>query len=318
MKKAIVTGATGFIGSTFVEYLINNDIKVLALGRKEMNEISDVRRRKIKNADYLKLNMNKISLLGESMMEMGWEVGDGCVFFNLAWGGESGLSDLNVAAQMKNVVWSASALEVASKIGCSRFIQVGTMEEAFTQRYLDLDHHKDTQYNRHVIYSVAKIVAKYALKMKANQLRMDFIYVLHSHIMGPDDDKNSFLQVTLQKLIRGDELIFSTGEQYFDVTSASDCSQGYYRICQTGRPGEEYWVGSGDPRQLREYVERMYNLYPSGAEMQFGKMPYNDIVLEKEVFSIANLVNDTGYKPTMTYEQIVRDLHDYIIESRFY
>ena len=318
MKKAIVTGATGFIGSAFVEYLIKKDIEVLALGRKEVAEISDARWRKIKSAEYLKLDMNEISLLGESMSGMGWEVGDDCVFFNLAWGGESGLSDLNVAAQMRNVVWSVSALEVASKIGCSRFIQVGTMEEAFTQKYLELDHCKDNQYNRHVIYSVAKMAAKYALKIKASQLGMDFIYVLHSHVMSPDDDKNSFLQVTLQKLIRGDELIFSTGEQYFDVISASDCSLGYYRICQKGRPGEEYWVGSGDPRRLREYVERMYDLFPSGAEMQFGKMPYNDIVLDKEAFSIANLVEDTGYKPTMTYEQTVKDLHDYLIESCFY
>ena len=134
MKKAIVTGATGFIGSTFVEYLIKKDIKVLALGRKEMDEISDVRRLKIKSADYLKLDMNKISDLDASVLEMGWEVGDDCVFFNLAWGGENGLSDLNVEAQMRNVVWSVNALVVASKIGCSRFIQIGTMEEAFTQK----------------------------------------------------------------------------------------------------------------------------------------------------------------------------------------
>ena len=74
------------------------------------------------------------------------------------------------------------ALEIASKIGCSRFIQVGTMEEAFTYKYLELDHCKDNQYNRHVIYSVAKIAAKYALKIKASQLGMDYIYVLHSHV----------------------------------------------------------------------------------------------------------------------------------------
>ena len=147
---------------------------------------------------------------------------------------------------------------------------------------------------------------------------MDFIYVLHSHVMGPDDNKNSFLQVTLQKLIRGDELIFSTGEQYFDVISVDDCSAGYYEICQKGRSGEEYWVGSGDPRRLREYIERMYDLFPSGAEMQFGQLPYNDIVLDKEIFSIANLTRDTNYIPTMTYEQVVKDLHDSLIESGLY
>lgn len=318
MKKAIVTGATGFIGSNFVEYLIKNDIEVLALGRKAADEISKLRWGKIQGADYLKLEMKEILHLPEALQLMRWEVGNDCVFFNLAWGGQDGLSDLNIAAQMRNVNWCASAVETASKIGCCRFIQVGTMEEAFTEKYLELDHHIDTQYNRHVIYSVAKIAAKYVLKMKASKLGLDFIYVLHSHVMGPDDDKDSFLQVTLQKLIRGDELVFSSGEQYFDVISTSDCSQGYYRICQTGRPGEEYWVGSGDPRRLREYVERMYALFPSGMEMQFGKLPYNDIILEKETFSIANLVKDTGYEATMTYEETVRGLYDYIIESQLY
>jgi nucleoside-diphosphate-sugar epimerase len=315
MKKAIVTGATGFIGSVFVEDLIRRDVEVLALGRKDFDAISDVRRKKLSNAKYLKLNMSEISTLGELTSEIGWNVGDECVFFNLAWGGENGLSDLNVAAQLRNVVWSVCALEAASKIGCSRFIQVGTMEEAFTEKYLELDHHFNNQYNRHVIYSVAKIVAKNALKLKASKLGIKFIYVLHSHVMGPDDDKNSFLQVTLQKLISGDNLIFSTGEQYFDVISASDCSQGYYLICQKGRPGGEYWVGSGEPRRLKEYVERMYLLFPSGVEMQFGKLPYNDVVLDKEVFSISNLVKDTGFKPAMTYEQTVSDLHKYLLET---
>ena len=313
MKKAIVTGATGFIGSAYVEYLTGKNIDVLAIGRKEMDEISATRQRKLKNAQYLKLDMIKISELGEMLSCLGWAVEDDCIFFNLAWGGENGLSDMNVAAQMKNVVWCAVALEVAKNIGCARFVQVGTMEEAFTEKYLELDHHKDTQYNRHVIYSIAKMAAKRALEIKASQLGIDFIYVLHSHVMGPDDDKNSFLQVTLQKLINGDELVFSTGEQYFDVISVSDCAMGYYHICQNGRPGEEYWVGSGEPRRLREYVERMYNLFPSGVDMQFGKFPYNDVVLDKDVFSISKLTGDTGYTPSITFEQTVKDLHDYLV-----
>jgi len=196
----------------------------------------------------------------------------------------------------------------------SRFIQIGTMEEAFTNEYLELDHNQDTQYNRHVIYSIAKIAAKNALKIRAPQLGIDLIYAVNSHIMGPDDDKNSFLQVTLQKLIAKEELIFSTGEQYFDVVSVEDCALGYYLIGKKGKPGATYWVGPGEPKHLRDYVERMYKLFPSGVEMQFGKLPYNDIILKKEVFSIDNLVNDTGYKPTMTYEETVRKLHRYFTE----
>ena len=316
MKKAIVTGATGFIGSAFVEYLVKRNIEVLALGRKTLEEVPVARRNKLEGAHYLKLDMREIHILEDTLPKLEWKAGSNCVFFNLAWGGERTLSDLNVAAQMRNVAWSVSALETAKIIGCTRFIQCGTMEEAFTEKYLDLDHHKNNQHNRHVIYSVAKMVARSALKIKASQLDMDFIYVLHSHVMGPNDDKDSFLQVTLQKLIRCEELIFSTGEQYFDVVSVDDCSLGYYLICQKGKPGETYWVGSGDPRRLREYVERMYRLFPSGKEMQFGRLPYKDIVLEKEVFSIASLVEDTGYLPKMTYEQTVQTLHSHLLDTR--
>ncbi|QJB28853.1 NAD-dependent epimerase/dehydratase family protein [Limnospira fusiformis] len=317
MKKAIVTGSTGFIGAVFVEYLIKNNVSVLALGRKDFAALSDTRKTKLKGADYLKIDMRHIGALKTEINRIAWEVGNDCIFFNLAWGGVSRLSDLNVEAQMQNVVWSVNALQSAVEIGCKKFIHVGTMEEAFTYKYFELDHNIHKQYNRHVVYSAAKIAAKYALKIKASELGMDFVYVLHSHVMAPDDGKDSFLQVTLKKLINREELIFSSGEQLFDVVSAKDCALGYFLICQKGLPGAEYWVGSGEPRQLREYVERMYSLYPSGQPMQFGKLPYNDIVLTEEDFSIASLVADTGYKPTMTYEQTVQELHGSFVQSNF-
>jgi nucleoside-diphosphate-sugar epimerase len=310
MKKAIVTGATGYIGSVFVEYLIQNNIEVLALGRKNYEDISSTRKDKLNGAHYLKVDMSEISLLQKEVSKISWETGDSCVFFNLAWGGISKLSDLDIEAQMKNVPWSVNALEVANAMGCEKFIQIGTMEEAFTYKYLELDYHKNNEYNRHVIYSVAKIAAKKALQLKSSQLGIDLIYVLHSHVMAPDDDKDSFLQVTLEKLINGNELVFSTGEQLFDVVSAKDCALGYFLICEKGISGSDYWVGSGQPKRLREYVERMYALYPSGKEMQFGKFSYNDIKLSEDDFSIANLVKDTGYMPQMTYEETVRELYD--------
>mgnify|MGYP003687434485 CR=1 FL=1 len=309
MKQAIVTGATGFIGSAFIKFLTDKGVDVVALGRKSISDVKDSRRKKLASAKYINLNMKEIGSLHTKLQEISWNIGAECIFFNLAWGGSDGLSDLDIEAQMQNVGWSVNALEESVAIGCSRFIQVGTMEEAFTHKYLELDHNQNNEYNRHVIYSIAKIAAKNALAIKASSLEIDYIYVLHSHVMGEDDDKDSFLQVTLQKLVNGDDLIFSSGEQIFDVISLEDCALGYYLICQKGMPGEEYWVGSGDPRKLREYVERMFSLFPSGREMQFGKLPYNDIVLSKDDFSTEKLMQHTGYKPSMSFEQTVKELY---------
>ena len=316
MKQAIVTGATGFIGAPFVEYLIKKGVKVLALGRNELTSYSRSKQKKLRNASYLCINMAEIHFLEQKLSEIGWQVSEDCVFFNLAWGGVTNLSDLDVAAQVKNIAWSINALETSKRIGCIKFIQVGTMEEAFTEKYLDLDYTNNSEYNRHVVYSVAKISAKNALYLRANQIDMDLIYVLHSHVMGAEDDKDSFLQVTLQKLIRNDDLIFSSGEQYFDVISLEDCASGYYLICLNGKTNEEYWVGSGDPQPLRNYVERMEKLFPSTKKMQFGSLPYNDIKLTPHDFSITKLTEHTGYRPNDTYEDTVVRLHESLFNTK--
>ena len=314
VKQAIVSGATGFIGSVFVELLASKGIDVLALGRKPFSDLSPYKKEKLSSAKYLCLDMNAISSLDQEISASAWNVGDDCIFFNLAWGGVDRLSDLDIEAQLNNVTYSVEALSISAKIGCRRFIQVGTMEEAFTYKYLELDHHTDSQYNRHVIYSVAKIAAKHALQLKSEQLGIEYICVLHSHVMGPEDDKDSFLQVTLKKLVEGEDLVFSSGEQYFDVVSVQDCALGYYLICEKGRAGEEYWVGSGDPRRLRDYVERMYSLFPSNKPMQFGKYPYNDVILSPDNFSIKLLSEHTGYKPTMSYEETLTSLYQHMFQ----
>ena len=312
MKKAIVTGATGFIGSLLVKTLLDHNVEVLALGRKENNKIDPKRSLMLEGSTYLQLDMSKIDLLADLANEIGWNTEDSCVFYNVAWGGNLSLSDLNIAAQHKNVAWSANAIRIAKTLNCEKFVHVGTMEEAFTNAYLSLDFNTNTEYNRHVIYSVAKITSKKILKVISRQEKIDLIFATNSHVMGANDDKDSFLQVTLQKLINGDELIFSAGSQIFDVISVCDLTRAYYLIGKHGKHHMDYWVGSGQPRPLMEYVEIMANLYPSGKELQFGKMPYNDISLNLEDFSIESLTMDTGFKPEKTYEDNVHDLYDWL------
>jgi nucleoside-diphosphate-sugar epimerase len=312
MKTAIVTGATGFIGSVLVRELIKNEVNVLALGRKKWNDVDSKRLVESSFLTYLQVDMSEISNLNTLINEIKWNFRDDCVFFNFAWGGADRLSDLDIEAQMMNVTWSANALKVASDLKCSKFIHVGTMEEAFTSKYLDLDYHTNSEYNRHVIYSVAKLASRNVLKMMSYKLGIDLIIATNSHVMGPNDDKDSFLQVTLEKLVKGNDLIFSSGEQIFDVISVKDCARAYYHIAKFGKPFAEYWIGSGNPRRLREYVEIMYKLYPSTKPMQFGMMPYNDISLTLEDFNIQSLIDDTGFNHLQSYEDTVHELYNWL------
>ena len=206
-----------------------------------------------------------------------------------------------------------NAYKSALELKCNKFIHVGTMEEGFTRKYLELDYKIDDKYNRHIIYSLAKIASKGCLKLNYSEKdKMSLSFVNNSHVMGPLDNKDSFLQVTLGKLLSKDELIFSTGEQYFDCISVYDVARAYFLVGDKGHNGKEYWIGSGEARQLKEYVKIMYDLYPSGRELKFGHYKYNDISLKKEDFSIEELTNDTGFKPLNSYEDTVTNLAEYL------
>jgi len=310
MKRAIVTGSTGFVGSELVRNLLGNNIEVLALGRKSWREVDPLRLSVNKRLTYLKIDMAEIELLPQKIRESGWHIGNDCVFYNFAWGGVDSVSDLNVAAQMCNATWTANALVSAAQLNCERFIHVGTMEEPIALAYLDLDYKINSEYNRHVVYSLAKIASRNVVKVLSKKHGIDVIIATNSHVMGPNDGKDSFLQETLIKLKNKDEeLIFSTGEQLFDVIPVSDCADAYVLIGEKGIPGSEYWIGSGKARPLKEYVEIMAMMYPSGKVLQFGKLPYNDISLQKQDFSIDLLVQHTGFKPNKTYQEAVRELY---------
>ena len=59
----------------------------------------------------------------------------------------------------------------------------------------------------------------------------------------------------------------------------------------------------------------MAKLYPSSQELQFGKFQYNDISLTLEDFSIEKLTEDTGFVPSMSYEETVHQLHNWLTKG---
>lgn len=314
MKTAIVSGASGFIGSALVDHLCRSGVNVIALGRRPLVDLMPARANLLREAEYVQLAMKDIKSLPEKVDHF-WDLTDECVFYNLAWGGRGKLSDMDVAAQLGNIVESVAAFETAEEVGCSQFVQVGSMEEEFAARYLKLDFVDSQMSNRHVIYANAKRLARLALDRLSEASKMEYNYVINSHIMGPHDDKDSFLQVTLQKMISGQELEFSSGRQIFDVVSIHDCVEAYRLVGMFGLDSRTYWVGSGNPKELRDYVVDMRDLAAPTRELYFGKMPFNDVVLEKNLFDTSALVIDTGFSPAWSFAEMVLELKAHLLSQ---
>ncbi|ECL2827085.1 NAD(P)-dependent oxidoreductase [Campylobacter jejuni] len=311
MKKAIITGATGFIGSALVRSLLKDGVEVLALGRKKREEVDPLRLQEHIKLTYIQLDMTDISNLLNILNEKKLDFKEAS-FFHFAWGGKEGLSDLNVKEQYNNISYTIEAFLTAEKIGCKKFIHVGTMEEAFVKPYLDLDYHEHSYYNRHVIYALAKKSARDFLKSLSSEVNIELIFATKSHAIGANDTRDSFLLVTLQKILNNEKIEMTSGEQTFDTIALKDCIKAFKLIGAKGKKNSEYWIGSGNPKTLKEYVQIMATKYPPKFPIEFGKINYSDVKLPKEIFSTKLLQEDFDFHCEQSYEESLEDLYQWL------
>lgn len=309
--KAIVTGASGFIGSQLVAELIKDGVQVAAIGRKNLKDLPRIRTRSLQDSTYFTFDLDDSHQIQKKLKEQGF-YGVGLKYlFHLAWGGNGRLSDLDVESQSKNITRTVMTYGLAANLGADRYIFCGTMEEAFAEVYTKLDYKKESKFNRHVVYALAKISARQALKMHYKNGGPDILFGTNSHVMGPGDDKDSFLQVALGKILKKEDISMSSGEQIFDVINVNDCARAYIAIAKQGLLGSTYWIGSGHPRKLKKYVIEMNELFPE-VEVQYGTMPFNDVTLDKRVFSTNKLIEDTGFIPSMSFANSVVELANHL------
>ena len=115
--SAIVSGASGKIGSHILDQLNISKINTLAITRKLDKTIKGVPNL---NIDLLG-NHNKVttSWLNENDEK-------NIIFFHCAWSGDECLTDGNIQSQLKNIELLSNAIKIAKEAGCQKFINIGT------------------------------------------------------------------------------------------------------------------------------------------------------------------------------------------------
>ncbi len=161
MKKAIVTGASGFIGKQLVSELLSRNVDVVAV---------DIR------FDDVLLNNNKVTCIDckdKSPFDLEKSLAEqkADTFFHLAWAGTSGELRADYNLQLNNVRIACDYVVLASKIDCRRFIYASSITEMETYEYLQSDEPKPTG---GYIYGTGKLAAHLMCESVAKLQDVDF------------------------------------------------------------------------------------------------------------------------------------------------
>lgn len=303
MKKAIVTGATGLVGLAVSKHFASIGIDVLCLGRKQLepDEISHIFGSKTK---YLKLPMEEILLLEDRIKAIDWTPGDDCVFYHSAWGGHKKLTDGDFEKQFINVIHASNAVVAAKKLGCVKFINIGTIEETIAEQFLkDTDHphpYRSTQPN----YAIAKLASRDVCKMVSYLEKIDYVHTRLSVPLDPDLSRGGYISSVLKSISEGLPYEKPANKQLFDIIFLDDVANAYYLIGLKGRNKADYFIGTSMPRTLSRYFEQFEQLVNDNS--------VNDLDADKEenagIFKTDELIEDTGFRLTAKFEDLIKHL----------
>ena len=282
MTSAIITGATGFIGMHLLRVLLDNDTLVSALCRE--NSVNNVRLLSGVHAAY---SLDTLPTAD--------------VFYHLAWDGASGPGRGDAALQSSNVTLALDALNCAAKLGCRKFVMLGTVYERFSGSVKNNESFGNSDF-----YILSKDSAHALTSQLAYKLEMNYTYVQICHPFGKYVKREQMLANVIHNLIEGKTIEFGEGYEYFDIVAVEDLAHGLQLIGNSEYAHREFYIGSGNSRLLREYILDAKHVLGVDTKIEFGARPHDGLHFDREWFNINEAVEYVGYTPRISFEDMIR------------
>lgn len=305
MKNVIVTGANGFVGAALVNELCKHDIHVIAVVRSENSNIDRIKG--LENVEYVFCDFENVDNLDSLIDQRGFDV-----FYHFAWNGSAGKARADVNVQMSNAMITEKYVRSASKLGCKKFIGAGSIMELETHSAVYTNSNRP---GSAYIYGNAKISAHTISKCVSAELGIEHVWGMITNAYGPGEISERFINTTIKKVFNNQTLQFTSGIQNYDFIYIDDVAKAFYYLGLNGLAFNNYVIGSGNAKQLRNFIEEMCYSIDSNAKLQFGDVPFTGVNIPKDFFSIESLVSDTGFSPQTDFSTGILNTANWIKET---
>ena len=292
MKNVIVTGANGFIGSSLIKKFIENNIHVLAIDISFDNS----RLPESELITTLTVGLDSADVLYKSIPN-----GEYDAFYHLAWRGVNGPDKADPAVQVDNVLMAVNCANAAKKLECKKFLCAGTIAE---QSVNSLGNLKKT--GGGMMYGVAKQCARLMIETYCKNIGLKFVWMQFSNIYGPSNKTGNLVSYTLNELLNGREASFGPAAQPYDFVYVDDLLEAVYRLGKSECRSNFYYIGSGSPRLLKEYLTAIGEIYGAPELIHIGARADDGIKYELSMFDNSSLVEDIGEYVTKSFEEGIR------------
>lgn len=263
MRKAVITGASGYIGSHLAQALLAEGWEVHAILRQQSQ------------LDLLQNSLDKIHIHRHdgqmaSMLNIFENIGQADVVFHLAafytakhtWQQVEDLID-------SNITLGTMLLEAMALTGSHNLVNTSTVSQ----------HYQEKPYNPMCLYSATKEAFEKIIDyyVQANQLHAISLELFDTY--GEDDQRKKLMRLIYDCWKNGGQLDLSPGGQQLDLVYIDDVIAAYLKAAEmiTSQAGHhKYMVTSKHPYTLKQIIEMIEQHTNTPLNIRLGAKPYRE------------------------------------------
>ena len=242
--SAIVSGASGKIGSHLLDQLNIYKINTLAITRSSEKVIKGIPN----------LNVNLLDNPDELIANWVNNADEKDIyFFHCAWSGDEYLTDGNIESQLENIEMLSNAIKIAKAANCTKFINIGTIEELVTKNNIENWQNKP---NLLKPYGLSKLTSYYYAQILTYLNKIDFIQIRFSaavNCLSSENNDKGFIHRNIKRINEGKSIQKIKNEQLFDFIETSELASLILETSIIANNKEEYYLGPNYPLKLEEF-----------------------------------------------------------------
>lgn len=308
MKKALVIGAAGFVGSYLIEYIQKNCKWSIVATKMPWEEL------KLPSVEVYELDiLDKASIV----LLLKKEQPD--YIFHLAAQSSVALSWKMPGITVDvNIKGSLNVLDAIREVGYSpRILLIGSSEEYGYVRQEEIPVTESNPLRPGSIYAATKACQNMIGKIYSQAYNMDIMMVRAFNHVGPNQSPIFVVAdfckqiAEIEKGIKSPVVKVGNLNAKRDFSDVRDVVCAYVKLMEMGKTGETYNVGSGKAVEIREILDMILEFSEINIEIEVDNeriRPAGGDVIEAD---IRKLVECTGWKPEVPLKATIYETLDY-------
>lgn len=301
LERALVTGATGFIGRALVGRLVSDRIETHCLirsssaRRAELERLAPARIIGLESFDAQKLT----NAIGNPRFD--------AVFHLASYGVNPSERDARLLLS-GNLDLTVDLVRAVAAAPPGRFVLTGSCSE-YAPGPDGVFLREDFPTRPESLYGAAKVAASVVGNALARELGVPFVAVRLFGTYGPGEAPHRLIPYIVEHLTRGTRPDLTGGEQQRDLSHVDDVVDGLILAASSAdvRAYEVYNLCSGTPRRIREVAEAVADaMGKPHSELGLGLRPYRSDEAMWIVGDPSKFRKASGYTPKRRFEEAVK------------